>query len=442
MRESKLVTTTDETVEQSTRSRRRRFRREPKFRSERSRAGRMVMTARDLDMLAAIAKHRFLDTRQVCRLFTCDCPKVEVDGIRGGVAEKILSKRHLDNCACVCGLGRGERAGRGLGKLTHIEGCTGLFKDEKYVAARLTELFHAGLLDRPVAQLQLRIADGVADKGSVPMIYEITGQGLSKIGERRDLLGGARIARIMKGEKAHRLFLEHTLAVADVDIAVSKSVRGSTTKERLSDEDLRAHFSEDRKKRARPFGFEVRLKRGGTKYDLGVLCDLAFGLGNKHIRRAWHYMVEADLGSMPLRRPQRFAGSTSEVDLSKTSIMRKVIAYAQAFEEKQHQTQLGWKNFRVLILTTSLERARNCAVEVNDHFGDGRGGKLFLFGELAAAKGDLLTYEFIACGDTKADVERKVNGKTITKKEWVFKTARLYPSEEAPLTRGDQTDGR
>ena len=68
-------------------------------------------------------------------------------------------------------------------------------------------------------------------------------------------------------------------------------------------------------------------------------------------------MVEVDMGSMPVRRPQRIAGSKSEVDLSKTSIMRKAIAYAQAYMEKQHRTELGWKSFRVLILTNSSDRA-------------------------------------------------------------------------------------
>jgi hypothetical protein len=68
------------------------------------------------------------------------------------------------------------------------------------------------------------------------------------------------------------------------------------------------------------------------------------------------------------------------LDLKASSILRKVLAYQAIWNSRLHTTQLGWQNFRVLILTTSAERAegmRDCA---HRHVGS-RASSLFWFAD-------------------------------------------------------------
>jgi hypothetical protein len=57
-------------------------------------------------------------------------------------------------------------------------------------------------------------------------------------------------------------------------------------------------------------------------------------------------MVEIDRGTMPISRS----------DLRQTSIERKMLAYLTAHANKQHESQFGWKAFRVLTVTTDHQR--------------------------------------------------------------------------------------
>lgn len=352
--------------------RRRRFRRDPDFRSERSSAGRLVLQARDLDMVAAIAKHRFLNTEQVCRIFGCGCAYVEKDGIRNGAPAKILVKQHRENCACSCGA---EETGG-----DHAPDCLNLLKNDKHIASRLLELYQAGYIDRPVAQLQLRVDAGVLAKGSVPLVYCVTKEGLDLIGEeRRAALGRSKLSWVSKINEGGREFIRHTLAVADVSIGVDLAMRANKDLERLGDDVLMAGMKADRKASVRPYGLKVHYK--STK--LSAVCDLAFAIGHKIERKRWNFLVEVDMGHMPVTR----AG------LNKTSILRKLIAYAKAYEEGLHRSEFDWRGFRVLVLVPSEERVANCIKAAADHFGSGAAGRMFLFGTLSAAE-NILDYKF------------------------------------------------
>ena len=84
--------------------------------------------------------------------------------------------------------------------------------------------------------------------------------------------------------------------------------------------------------------------RGGTR-EIGVDPDTVFALevadGSQR-----NFMVEIDRGTMPVRRS----------DPNQTSFEGKMRVYLAAHAAKQHERQLGWKNFRVLVVTTEQER--------------------------------------------------------------------------------------
>lgn len=361
-----------ETIKQMQRLRRRRFRREPEFRPEGSRAGRIELRKRDLDIITAVAKHRFLNTEHVCRLFACACPKVEKDGIRGGKPAKVWLKEHRPNCACTCGVNGGKKE--------HAPGCPALFKDDQHVASRLRELYQAGYLERPIAQLQLRVKDGVIGEGSVPMVYAVTSEGLAIIGsERRKALGVGKMSWVKKNNEGGRVFMEHTLSIADVSIGLDSAVRSRPHLERLSDDLLQAGLSEERKRSGRLWNLKVKYK----SVPLSAVCDLAFAVGDTIQRKRWNFLVEVDRGQMPIERSS----------FKQTSIMRKLVAFAKAYEDELHKTEFGWKGFRVLILTTSEERVMSCLDAARRRFGTASVARVFLFGTLDASE-DLLSYKF------------------------------------------------
>jgi hypothetical protein len=101
----------------------------------------------------------------------------------------------------------------------------------------------------------------------------------------------------------------------------------------------------------------------------GVVPDLVFGLqlGNSERR---NFMVEIDRGTMPVHR----------ADPKQTSVEGKMRVYLAAHAAKQHQRQFGWRNFRVLTITTDHDRMRTMTDAARQlRIPGGPGASLFLF---------------------------------------------------------------
>ncbi len=80
----------------------------------------------------------------------------------------------------------------------------------------------------------------------------------------------------------------------------------------------------------------------------GIVPDLVFGLAPRGGARRY-FMVEIDRGTMPVVRS----------NLMQTSFEQKMRAYLIAHAAKQHERQFGWKNFRVLTVTTDDRRRQS-----------------------------------------------------------------------------------
>jgi hypothetical protein len=309
----------------TTARRRRQFRRDPNWQLENSRAGRLEVTEGDKDIIEAIGHHRFLNKAQVCRLFA--------------------------------------------------------HRDKTHIGRRLTELFHQGYLDRPPIQLAMRTknADGVWVR--MPMIYSITKRGVEKLGqERAAVLGRGKMSFVNKVNEGGRIFTEHILGIADVNIAVDCALRAYPHLERLSEGLLQSRLSEERRGSLHPWGLKVRGKNG----ELGVVPDLVFVVGKKDKSKKWSFAVEVDRGHMPVERRS----------LSQTSIMRKVIAYARAHTQGLFAKEFGWGGYRILFLVPSEDRVVNCVEAVNHHFKSGSVARIFVFGTLNALGGNMFQCEF------------------------------------------------
>jgi hypothetical protein len=245
---------------------------------------------------------------------------------------------------------------------------------------RLQLLFHHGYLDRPPMQL-----DWYA-RGSEPMVYALVNRGaemLENLGELKR--GGVRWDT--KNRNFSRVFLHHTLAIAEVMVAFEVACRIREGVQLIRPEELLAEAPPRTQALRLPFRWQVEVRQGGKPYRLGVEPDRVFGLrfeNGPEPRRRAYFFLEADRGTMPIMRK----------GLAQTSFARKLLAYRETWRQGLHQAHLGIPNCRVLTVTTSRERVENL-VEACRAL-PGGGSRLFLFTDRERlGGGGILTHEWV-----------------------------------------------
>jgi Replication-relaxation len=211
----------------------------------------------------------------------------------------------------------------------------------KKICERLTSLYHAGYLDRPRSQLEYHVRAA----GNAHYVYGLGNRGAQLLIQH----GGSENASVdwaRKNQEASRQFLLHTLAIADVRVALTTACRvhgGVTLQEsKLLIEGLPEATRADRN----PWSWRVRIQHAGAVHEIGVVPDYVFALILPDGRRR-PFMVECDRGTMPVER------ST----LAQTSMLRKILAYEGGRQQSVHTSRYGWMNFRVLIVTESQRRS-------------------------------------------------------------------------------------
>jgi len=266
----------------------------------------MSLTSRDRAIIEAVGEHRFLDSGQIHSLI-------------GGSAQPILR--------------------------------------------RLQRLFHAGYLDRPLAQLR-----SYAENGSPrPMVYEV-----GCLGKR--LLADPTKKRRSSGKAVGQLYLDHTLLVAAVTVAFLNGRRFPSAP--------RLRFEAKPGDQPWPTTWTVPVRHGGAAHRLGVCPDkiLAVEGFSSHPRPLLLLFVEADRGTMPIVRRS----------LKPSSFLRKLLAYEATWEKRLTEKSHGIARFRVLTVTATPARARHLAAACT-HLTGGRG--LFLFTDAEALKKSPNIYE-------------------------------------------------
>jgi hypothetical protein len=291
----------------------------------------MILTPRDLDILRAVYRHRLLRSTHLVAL-------------SGGSAQATLRRLQL--------------------------------------------LFHHGYLDRPPMQL-----DWYA-RGSEPMVYALGSRGMDIL-ERVEQVrrGGTRWDT--KNRNLSRLFLHHTLAVAEVMVAFEVACQSREGVRFIPPEEVLAEAPAKTQRLRLPFRSQVDVRQGGEVHRLGVEPDQVFGLrfeGQPENRNRAFFFLEADRGTMPVARR----------GLRQTSFLRKLLAYQETWRQGLYQAHLSIPNFRVLTVTTSRERREHLVAACRSLSGGGSG--LFLFrdhGRLGS--GDILAQEWV---DGRGEVAR------------------------------------
>lgn len=246
----------------------------------------------------------------------------------------------------------------------------------KKVCDRLTSLFHAGYLDRPRAQFDHYREGG----GSSPIVYALGNSGAQLLIER----DGADVANVdwaRKNDLAGRQFMQHTLAIADVRVALQSAIRNRPGFRILEPKQLLEAAPPETQRRERPWTWRSKVHYNDTTIELGVAPDYSFGIQFPDGRfRA--FLVECDRGTMPVDR----------ANLQQTSLKRKFLAYAAAKRADLHQRQFGWKAFRVLLITTNRQRADNVLATIRECVHEHGRGLFLIADRQSLAKTDIISY--------------------------------------------------
>ena len=221
---------------------------------------------------------------------------------------------------------------------THIAATVGRSLDR--TNDRLMRLFHAGYIDRPRAQL-----DRFPSSGSARYIYALADRGVRLL---RDVDGVVfrNTEWSRKNREAGRPFIEHQIEIVNFQVALQRAVAQRNDVRLIPAEDMNTLASRRQMPTSRvPFALRAKLSHRGSVHELSVVPDLVFGLQFADRSRR-NFMVEIDRGTMPVRRS----------DPEQTSFEGKMRVYLAAHAGKQHERQFGWKNFRVLTVTTDHQR--------------------------------------------------------------------------------------
>lgn len=259
----------------------------------------------------------------------------------------------------------------------------------KNMRARLKLMFEHGFLDRPECQYDTYRPGG----GSTEIVYALADKGARLLGEAGCPDVSAHASWSQKNRSAGRPFLEHTIAIADFAVAIAANVRERDDIELIDGAALIARFPAPTQELPKPLRISVPVILDGTRHVIGIEPDYAFSLGFPALRQRANYLVEIDRGTMPIER----------ASLALSSILRKLIAYREIWRSGLHTTQFGWRNFRVLIVTTEAHRAkhmRECALR---HIGSTYAG-LFWFVDRSAlaASGPLAHVWLDATGTSRS----------------------------------------
>ncbi len=261
---------------------------------------------------------------------------------------------------------------------THLVALTGGSKQT--TLRRLQLLFHHGYLDRPPMQL-----DWYA-RGSEPLVYALGKRG-AEVLEAEGVARPRGIRWDTKNRNVSRVFLHHTLAVAEVMVAFEVACRSREGVQFIPPEEVLAAAPAETRRLRLPFRWQVEVRHGGKPHRLGVEPDKVFGLRFEDApenRRHAFFFLEADRGTMPVRRK----------GLAQTSFLRKLLAYQETWRRGLHRTHFGIPNFRVLTVTANRERVGHLAEACRSL--SGGGSRLFLFTEQERlSHEDILSHEWV-----------------------------------------------
>src|SRR5919197_886813 len=246
---------------------------------------------------------------------------------------------------------------------------------QQSVSRILHRLLLSGHILRPYGQRQ-----SFYDKRE-PWIYGLANPGANTLAEKRGIPRGkldwTKKNRVAKGNYKHKRLLNELRVRLEVDVrhrpAISYMERAALNRELPTPVTT----------------WRVPVMDEGKTYEDGVSPDDVFRLifhNEPKPHNFGTFFSEADRATEP-----------NDTDTAReVYLYRKMLAYYFTYMLGIHTELFGFKEFRVLVLTTSAERVENL-IEVNKRFHNGEGSELFLFTDLGALRASphVLEHEWI-----------------------------------------------
>ena len=275
------------------------------------------LTARDLDILQAIARFRFMSSRQVIQYLT---------GLSAHELSDLLRETPWAH---------------------------------QQILRRLALLFDRRILVRPPQQdLQLS-AFG-------PLIY-----GIARDGARELLARGCNVdAELdwqLKNARASALFLQHTLATTEAMLSFDRACRKLSAVQLVDHHDMTSYFPAPAL-RDDPYKLRVSIEHHQAQLTIAVVPDRLFAIHYPDNSRNV-YALELDRGTMDVTA-KRLTG--------KASYLRKLAGYYAAFRQNKFVERWGTKSLRILTVTTSDKRIASM-LQAQHSITRGRANDLFLY---------------------------------------------------------------
>ena len=164
---------------------------------------------------------------------------------------------------------------------------------------RLALLFQHRYLDRPRAQLEY-----FRPVRNNPLVYGLGNAGADLLSERFSI-PRRKIDWQAKNQVAKRLFLQHSILTADVTVKLDAACRAAGNARLIEGDDILERCPVATRQKATPFKWNVRFLHNGAPLSLGIDPDDIFGLefrGEERRHDPAYFFLEADRATMPVER--------------------------------------------------------------------------------------------------------------------------------------------
>ena len=221
------------------------------------------------------------------------------------------------------------------------------------LSRRLTLLYRAGYLDRPIAQI-----DRYHQGGSQSLVYGLDSAGARYLKEAHGTPIGATDWR-SRNRSYNRENLDHTLAVSRFMIDLEILCRERSGFSLIPFEEILERAPEKTRRSPMPGRWPVNIRYGGARGTVYLAPDAIFGLrqrGTDGKSKVAYFFLEMDRGTMTIVPSERVR--ESDAFLHRSSILRKFVAYAESWRQGLHETHLNIRTPRMWTVTSSTGRAR------------------------------------------------------------------------------------
>jgi hypothetical protein len=266
------------------------------------------VTERDEKIILIVARHRFIRSDQITRLLKADDPTMS----------------------------------------------------EQNVIRRLYRLFHGNFLGR------VQIESDRTTPGSKPIICMLGNKGIDLLADKYGFRRSS-VDWTSKARTATALHIEHALEITGFIVALALACSRHGRLEVMYFDEIMRELAPAETRRSRdPYSWPVSVRpipgrwQGRVAKPLYVRPDLTFGIRNLDFPEGQNrqfFFHEGDRATMPVVR----------LDLTKSSLLRKLVLYGFTHADGLHKKYYGLGNFRVLTVVPTRQRVGTIVAAHRQH---------------------------------------------------------------------------